>query len=485
MIAVVDRICGMRPLSARTALSRSRLLRGFRQPSGTCPKTRRGLGVAIGLVVVGLSACAQSPQRVAAAAVQTPPALQREVQIRRYAPGAPPLIVAPIALPDGAPLTPTLLADLQADPTYVKVDAGLDGLDTPGSRGAADPAVAAGATPATTPGAWHLLSRWRQDAQGALLQWRLLDAAGQLRQQAELRPRHAETATHFAHRLVDQIQAQNGQYHCNSARLAFVMVDDTLGRRRWRIATAAADGSDLRVVASSAEPLLAPRWSPDGRRLAFAGFELGQALTGVLDLASGQWQRLTAEPGVNGTPAWSPDGAEMAVTLSFGTNADIYLIDLQHGSQRQRLTEDAAIDADAVWAPDGRSLVFTSDREGSAQLYRVSRQGGAVSALTRPPGSHMHAAYSPDGQTLALVNSLESGYSIVLMDLRSGVVRRLGEGQQDQSPVFSPKGDFVTYAAVAADAAELISESLNRDVRLRYGLSGVRLTDPAWSPCFD
>ena len=86
---------------------------------------------------------------------------------------------------------------------------------------------------------------------------------------------------------------------------------------------------------------------------------------------TGERRLVSARAGINGAPAWSPDGKKLALTLGGSNgNPDVYVLDLT--TQRlTRITDDPAIDTEPEWAPDGRSLYFTSDRAGSPQIYQI------------------------------------------------------------------------------------------------------------------
>ena len=124
-------------------------------------------------------------------------------------------------------------------------------------------------------------------------------------------------------------------------RVIYVAETGAGERHRFQLVVANADGRDQRVVASSREPLMAPAWSPDGRQVAYVGYQHGSPEIYVRDLQTGSVRRLVDQPGVNGSPAWSPDGKSLALCLSIGGNRDIYVIDLDTGASR-RLTDDAA-----------------------------------------------------------------------------------------------------------------------------------------------
>jgi Tol biopolymer transport system component len=74
-------------------------------------------------------------------------------------------------------------------------------------------------------------------------------------------------------------------------------------------------------------------------------------------------------------PSWSPDGSQVAFTSSRSGNWEIYLVDLQSGTER-RLTDHGAADVAPAWAPDGRRLAFLSNREGKWGVYVLDVRSG-------------------------------------------------------------------------------------------------------------
>ena len=83
-------------------------------------------------------------------------------------------------------------------------------------------------------------------------------------------------------------------------------------------------------------------------------------------------------------PRWSPDGRRIAFKSTRGGSYNLYVMDAD-GSNVRRLTNHAANDHDPSWLPDGASMVFTSDRDrgaGRNDLYRTWLADGAVERLT-------------------------------------------------------------------------------------------------------
>jgi len=62
------------------------------------------------------------------------------------------------------------------------------------------------------------------------------------------------------------------------------------------------------VILRSKQPIMSPSWSADGRRLAYVSFEKRRSEVYIQDVASGARESVASFPGINGAPAWSPDG---------------------------------------------------------------------------------------------------------------------------------------------------------------------------------
>jgi Tol biopolymer transport system component len=121
-----------------------------------------------------------------------------------------------------------------------------------------------------------------------------------------------------------------------------------------------------------------PAWSPDGRELAFswspaANAEVFVAALDTLRLpitGDSGLQRLTQIPALDTSPAWSPDGTLIAFTSDRDDNSEIYLM-AADGSQLRRMTHSAALDSNPSWSPDGQYVWFASNREGTVQVYQM------------------------------------------------------------------------------------------------------------------
>ncbi|HEX4025895.1 MAG TPA: Tol-Pal system beta propeller repeat protein TolB [Steroidobacteraceae bacterium] len=269
-----------------------------------------------------------------------------------------------------------------------------------------------------------------------------------------------------------------------ATRIAYVTVQGEAPQRRFRLVIADADGENPRVILESGQPIMSPAWSADGQWIAYVSFENRLSAVYVQRVSTGERRLVSARAGVNDAPAFSPDGKQLALTLSgSGGNLDIWLLNLGT-QQRTRLTDDPAIDTEPAWSPDGASIYFTSDRAGGPQIYRLGvANPSRVQRITFGSSYDARPAVSPDGKRLAFITLDGGNYRIAVQDLASGTVTILSHGHLDQSPSFAPNGATIIYAGRDADVDTLQTVSVDGLVmqRLKSSDQG-QVREPVWGP---
>ena len=281
-----------------------------------------------------------------------------------------------------------------------------------------------------------------------------------------------------AHRIADVIyQALTGDAGVFSTRIAYI----TKQGARYALLVADADGADPQQIVASNEPLLSPRWSPDGTRIAYVSFEQKKPVVYVQSLGTGQRQAVANFRGSNSAPAWSPDGRRLAVTLTRDGTSQLYLMNAD-GSDVRRVTQSAAIDTEAYFMPDGQSLLFTSDRGGSPQIYRLALAGGAGARLTFEGTYNVTPRPLPDGKGMVFVRRDGGRFQVATLDFATRQVQVLTQGPLDESPSVAPNGKLVIYANEQGGRGVLAAVSIDGRVRQRLASPATDVREPAWGP---
>jgi len=123
----------------------------------------------------------------------------------------------------------------------------------------------------------------------------------------------------------------------------------------------------------------------------------------IVGRAGGQARRLTATPGAEIDPYFSPDGSQIAFTSTVAGNTDVYVVPAAGGDPK-RLTYHPGVDRARGWTTDGKRVIFASGRTSAPQqayfrLWTIGLDGGLPDAMPMPRA--FNGAYSPDGRQIA------------------------------------------------------------------------------------
>ena len=192
-----------------------------------------------------------------------------------------------------------------------------------------------------------------------------------------------------------------------------------------KISDASADGLSLVVVdrAGRLQRRIAanrpwtPRFSPDGRRVAYGAFGIGRGTSDVwlTDLDAGTTKRLTDDDADSNDPQWSPDGAVVAYSVSAPGGKDVAERRLADGATRV-LASRAGTQFPSDWLRDGSALLVTDDAGGGGHHIIVQpADGSAAHTYAATSASELAARVSPNGNWIAYASDA-SGRAEVYLD---------------------------------------------------------------------
>ncbi|MEM7352076.1 MAG: S9 family peptidase [Acidobacteriota bacterium] len=318
-----------------------------------------------------------------------------------------------------------------------------------------------------------------------------------------------EAPRRFTERDVFDLEyASDPQISPNGERIVYARNSMSLmkDRRRSSLWTVRADGTGHRKLGDGEARESSPRWSPDGKRLAYVASADDGAEIFVRWMDSGRLgsvavARLTQLPESPSGITWSPDGRWLAFSMlvvdkepelveplkapegaewadpprvitRLRHEADgagylepgynhLFVVPAEGGTPRQVTTGAFHHRGAPVWTPDGEELIFSANRNTDwehdfreSDLYAVSIKNGSIEALTDRNGPDHSPAVSPDGEWIAYLGYDDKVQTYQVTGLyvmrRDGSDRRLVTTVLDRSvaaPVWSSSGEaiFVSY----------------------------------------
>lgn len=232
------------------------------------------------------------------------------------------------------------------------------------------------------------------------------------------------------------------------------------------------DGGEAEALTADIAWNFQPRFSPDGRSIAFISDRDGAENLWIMDADGGNPVQVSKERDhLLHNPAWSPDGDYLAARKGYvsrrsipagsiwlyhrGGGSGVELIERLHGAQSQKNI------AEPNFSPDGRYLYFSQDmtsgqvweynkdaNTGIFAIRRLDRETGQVETVVSGPGGAIRPVVSPDGGQLAFVrrNSESLSSRLMVKDLTSGIERTVFDGlDRDKQETSGDMGNYPAY----------------------------------------
>lgn len=182
-------------------------------------------------------------------------------------------------------------------------------------------------------------------------------------------------------------------------RLAYVRTSEDQNIWRFDVSRSPNGAAPPTRLIASTRLDAGPQFSPDGSKIVFASARSGNCCEIWVSRSdgSGATQVTHFDGPLAGTPRWSPDGREIAFDCDAGGSGDIYVVAAE-GGQPRRLTADRSTESAPSWSRDGRWIYFASDRTGAWQVWKIPAVGGKAVQVTEKGGFAAFESY--DGKTL-------------------------------------------------------------------------------------
>ncbi len=205
----------------------------------------------------------------------------------------------------------------------------------------------------------------------------------------------------------------------------------------------AARGSTPLIVSSRYDRF--PKYSPDGKRIAFVSLRTGAWQLWVSDSEGANPAQLTSfQRGEVSQVVWSPDGRQIGFVAASEGPEYAYTVSADGGMPHRM----EALGTDVrrwAWSRDGRWILFASSRSGTLQIWRMPAAGGAPEQLTRQGYGFVRPfAQSPDGKLIYYPRP-DGVWSVAIDGIAERQIFKLERDAEITNPGFEPANSGIYF----------------------------------------
>jgi TolB protein len=294
-----------------------------------------------------------------------------------------------------------------------------------------------------------------------------------------------DSARQIAHRFADEIifRLSGGSQGIAESKIYYVKIGGD--KEIWEMDY---DGANQHAITHLGTVSLSPRIAPDNSRIAFSSLGKEGFQIRMYSLVLGRMVTFNGAGGSNFSPAWAPNGKDIAYSSSRSGDPEIWISDA-NGSLARRITSFRGPDVSPTFNPrTGSQIAWISGRTGLPQLYIMDTDGSAVQRMT-DGGYATSVSWSPNGQFLAFAwdrkygPGAPGGQDIYVMEIATKRwIQLTHDGGRCDFPSWSPDGRHIVYANTAdGQASHMKIMTMLADGTQKRALTGPGADMPNWS----
>ena len=282
----------------------------------------------------------------------------------------------------------------------------------------------------------------------------------------------------FADEIVSRIKGVKG-----IAGTRIIMVRRT-GSNSAELFVCDADGQNMMQITHDNVLCVGPRWTPDGHGAYYTSYANGRPCAYRISTETAVKQLLSGYLGLNAGAVVSPrTGADVALILSFPGNPELFLMHLGDGALTRLTRTHTAVEASPAWSPDGRQIAYVSDEARRAQVYIMDVASKKSRRATVTYGSeNLSPSWSSDGKQIAYTSRRGGVYQLgVLEPARGEQHDTLTSGAPHEDPSWAPDNRHLVCSRRDGSGSSIcVIDSLG-DPEIRLFTSPGDWITPDWS----
>ena len=290
---------------------------------------------------------------------------------------------------------------------------------------------------------------------------------------------------HIVSNLVyERITGEKGYF---DTRLVYIAEKKNASNITKKIAIMDYDGKNHEYLTNGQNLVITPRFSPDGKKIAYLSFSKKKPTVYLLDIITKKEKTLGDFSGMSFAPRFSPDGKKITFSLTKKGSSNIFVQDLNNNDIIQ-ITKNRHINTSPSFSPDNKSLVFSSDRSGKQNLY-IKKVDNSMrekaKRISYGEGNYATPAWSPRGDYIAFTKTYRNEFYIGLIKQDGSGERIISKGYLTESPSWSPNGRTLVFNKITKKNNRLISSIFTIDITGNLEKKLVtpdEASDPDWGP---